>query len=495
MKEKESQKYSFAIKTPVHIGTGERLGRMDFILQGNLCVIVDFDKVLFEFKDKPEALNKFEEEGFAMRDLSLKYKIAPAMVQKYSLHNPGNIRPFNIQEMIKTGMGNPLMPGTSIKGAIRTVLLWHLFEEKNKKETANILKRILDSEVKKEQADDELDHFLFGPDSNHDLLRGLQVGDVEFKLSHLQLLESRVLSLEGNNGFGWKKMGKGGFNTPDPKKATPTCCESLSPGAVSVGRLKLEGFLFDNSLAKRELGFSDKKELLVNLPEKCNQYAKVFIANEIDFFESCNMEEMVNFYNALQKEIPEDKGFFLLHLGWGSGWRGMTGNYLSEADLIDFRKRFSMGEKSFPVFPKTRKIAFENSKPKYPLGWIKVEKIKEGVSKKDQPIEIITTKPKAPPQSELMKNFEEFRLSPSPGNFRKFIEKIKPDEIDELKRLSFEKLRESINIGFVTPLIECEASDEIKKVLAGKFLEFIKKSKKWKGAKLEKYNNLKAMAG
>jgi len=96
--------------------------------------------------------------------------------------------------------------------------------------------------------------------------------------------------------------------------------------------------------------------------------------------------------------------------------------------------------------------------------------------------------------SGLMKNFEEFRFSPSPENFKKFIEEIRPDEVDELKNLSFENMKESINIGFVAPLIECEAPEEIKKVLAIKLLQVIEKSKKWKGDKLEKYNKLKSMA-
>lgn len=492
MKEKKSQEYSFTIRTPVHIGTGERLGRMDFIIQGNRCVIVDFDRVLSEIEGNPEILNEFEDERVIISDLLSKHKIAPAKVQKYSLPNPGNIRPSNIQEMIKTGMGNPLLPGTSIKGAIRTVLLWHLIQENDPKRTSGILKKILGSTVKKEQADDELDHFFFGHDPNHDLLRGLQVGDVEFKLSNLALLESKVLSLTGNNGFGWKKMGKQGFNTPDPPKATSTYCESLSPGTKSVGRVKVENFLFDNHMAESELGFSGRKELLVNLSEKCNQYVKALIADEIDFFKSCNMKEMVNFYNALQEEIPEDNGAFLLHLGWGSGWRGMTGNYLSEADVIDFRNKFMMGKKSSPVFPKTRKIIFENGEPKYTLGWVRIEEVKAQEVDTDRAINISSAKQKPVPQSELINNFDELRLGPSPENFKKFIEKIVPEKINELKNLSFEKV--SINIGFVSPLIECEAPDEVKKVLAIQLLKIIKKGKKWKGDKLEKYNKLKNMA-
>lgn len=501
--------YSFTIQTPVHIGNGERLGKMDFILERNQCLIIDLDMVLSELKDNQSALNEFGGEKFNIRDFLQKYKIPPANVQKYSLPNPGNIRPFNIQEMIKTGMGNALLPGSSIKGSIRTVMLWHLLKDTERKKATDILIGILKSKVKKEQADNELDHFLFGRNPNHDLLRCLQVGDVEFNLSDLKLLECKVLSLNEHNGFGWKKMGKGGFNTPNAREGSSICCESLARDAVSIGRIKFEEFLFENPLTIKELGFSDKKELLVGLPHKCNEFTESFIASEIDFFTSCKMKKMVEFYETLKEEIPQDGGSFFLHLGWGSGWRGMTGNYLDDEYIKGFREKYGkfsnqMGKNikdkatgswvQFPIFPKTRKIAFENGKPKYPLGWIKIEKVKEDAIHKDQPVEIITPKPEPAPETEFMKNFEDFRLNPSPENFKKFIEKIKPEEIDELKVVSFEEMRNSINIGFVAPLAASDIRAEIKKVLAVKLLDVIEKGKKWKGDKLEKYEKLQTIA-
>ena len=45
--------------------------------------------------------------------------------------------------MVKTGFGNPIIPGTSLKGALRTVIFWHLFNETQKVEEIlnNILKK------------------------------------------------------------------------------------------------------------------------------------------------------------------------------------------------------------------------------------------------------------------------------------------------------------------------------------------------------------------
>jgi hypothetical protein len=352
----------------------------------------------------------------------------------------------------------------------------------------------MDRKRKKEQADKELDQLLFGHDPNHDFMRGLHVGDVEFKISALCLADTRVLSLKDFNNYGWKKMGKSAPNVSNSADATSIHVEALQTGSVSKGKIKLDEFLFVNPDAIKELKFSDKKDLLDNFPERCNQYALNFISNEIEFFKSCGMTDLVNFYEDLRSEISQSDGAFFLHLGWGSGWRGMTGNCLEEDDLRNLRSRFLMGKKGFPIFPKTRKIAFENGLPRYPMGWIKIQKTETKPGRPETSTNITTSEPAPVVQSELMRNFEEFRLSPSPEHFKTFIEKIKPDNIEELGSLPFEKMRGIMNIGFVSPLIQCEKSHEIKNLLAHKLLDVIEKSKKWKDDKLDKYNKLKAMA-
>jgi len=41
--------------------------------------------------------------------------------------------------------------------------------------------------------------------------------------------------------------------------------------------------------------------------------------------------------------------------------------------LGDLRRKFRLGKARVPEFPKTRRIVFEDEKPKYPLGWIKLK--------------------------------------------------------------------------------------------------------------------------
>ncbi len=520
--------YRVTVITPVHVGSGSKLGKTDIARHGSQLTVVDMESVFSSFQGDLSVFdNVFEERDFDLFKFLKDNRIPLDEVKKYSIANPDNIRfASEILEMIKTGMGNPMIPGSSIKGAIRTVIWWHLVRsEKNqadvKKELTNLINS-KDKDLKDQRADDKLDERLFGKDPNHDFMRGLQVGDVEFTLSDMKLLDCKVLNLTHENSYGWEKMGKNGFITPDPKKATPLYCESLNLKAASAGKMKIEKFLFDDPLAKH-LNFSDNKELLANLPEKCNEFAETFIADEIAFFKSCNMQEMVKFYSDLEKRIPADNRSFLLHLGWGSGWRGMTGNYLEDCleknDFARLRERFKLGKLYSDVFPKTRKIAFQNGKPAYPLGWIKICSVsassdnKPVLSEKPQAVSesrqslgdkerisvgksalkpATVSAPAIPRQTELMQNFQDFRLNPSPESFAEFAEQITVEEMDELmKNISLKNL--GIHIGYAAPLLSCSAPDEIKKILAAKLLEVIQKSDKWNAKKLEAYKKLEAI--
>jgi CRISPR-associated protein Csm5 len=64
----------------------------------------------------------------------------------------------------------------------------------------------------------------------------------------------------------------------------------------------------------------------------------------------------------------------VIRLGWGSGWKHMTGDYLErDKDILEkIRMNFRLGRPGMP-FPKSRKIAFQNGKPIFPFGWIKLE--------------------------------------------------------------------------------------------------------------------------
>lgn len=379
--EKTVKKYRISIITPVHIGNGNKLSQIDFVLDDNTFWVIDIKKVISILHDNQKALNEFGQAGFDMKEFLNRYNISYSDVKKYSYKCT---YPYlrEISEFVKTGLGNPYIPGSSIKGALRTVILWHLMKDSPSHKIKSLLDQILNSKVEKRQADKMLNKEFFGKDPNYDFLRGLQVGDAEFMIEDIVVGETKVLSIENGKGYGWKKMGKDGFISKDPIRATSIFTEILTQKVTSDVMIRIENFLFDHPLAKEQLGFDNKKRYLTQLAQRCNEYAKEFIKDEIAFYKSCGMNKLKEFYEELIIQMPKNEDSFLLHLGWGSGWRGMTGNYLKGEMLQKFREKFRIGKsikdprtgrwQQFPVFPKTRKIVFKNNQPTYPLGWVKI---------------------------------------------------------------------------------------------------------------------------
>ncbi|MDM8552442.1 type III-A CRISPR-associated RAMP protein Csm5 [Desulfobacterales bacterium HSG2] len=317
---------------------------------------------VFGYDRKLKRLVIHQDSTLPVGNLTLSERLALIMALRHLSASGDHTLGLTRQKSWQQNCSRRLWIPFSIKGAIRTVFLWHLIQSTDIRPA---LEGIIRSRVSDQRADDALDKKLFGKTPNYDFMRGLQVGDVEFPLSDMRVVESKVFNLTDKSG-GWKKMGRNGFTGQDPKKATSLYCESLNPGSVSTGKMKTGDFLFDDPLAKG-LKFSDnKKELLAHLPEKCNAFARHFIANEITFFEFCKMGQMVNFYSRLQEEIPEDNAGFLLHLGWGSGWRGMTGNYMDADMLKKLRVRFNLGSRNFSEFPKPARSRFKTEDLRIP---------------------------------------------------------------------------------------------------------------------------------
>lgn len=81
----------------------------------------------------------------------------------------------------------------------------------------------------------------------------------------------------------------------------------------------------------------------------------------------------------------------------------------------------------------------------------------------------------------------------NPQTFIEFIKSIKPDEIEELRNISFKD--SGINIGYAGELGLADVTEDIKKLIAAKILEITTPNKKWDEKKHERYRKLQAIAG
>lgn len=366
-------KYKIEILSPVHIGNGGKISPIEYVVDDKFNRI-DMDEL---FRDKDFNINGFIDDAkFGSFYLGERYGNIAKKHVMYSLDMSRDatkylmIKKSEIQEFIKTG-GNPYIPGSSIKGAIRTAIMWYALKKNNElyselEEYINKIWSGSEKKLNKKWAGSKIEKMVFGNDPNHDLMRALHISDTERMNSHTLRIENvRILSTR-KVGYGYK-----GFNL---------IAETLKKGTTAHTTIKIDDFLIKN---KEELKFSEMiMEYLYDFEEICNEYARDLIEYEMHFFKKYDdgrLSRIIDFYNEIYNELENG---ILLRLAWGTGWHGMTIGRLLEEDVLErLRKIYNLGRRRnspyfVKPFPKTRKIVFENGMARYPMGWVKFEEVR-----------------------------------------------------------------------------------------------------------------------
>lgn len=418
--------------SPVHVGTGRELTRdLDFYVDPpNQVNVVDFDRVVEVCQKAGVDLVPLIEEGtlsslFSKKHTTLEEDIDPRWAALRKLRrepdqaevdmtpaisyrsrlasvNP----PSSILEQIKNTSFLAYLPGSSIKGAIRTALWWSLLSDENRHTSAvEKLRREL-GRYPRERADNAIEDVVMGPDPNRDLGRTIQVGDAGPGVKPT-VVESLIADALQRGALGWKNLNTRRIEE-DPSHGTSIFCEAISPGERMRTVIRIDEWLF----GQEKLGFHEKKETILNLKQVCNAYAESVVEHEIDFYRRYNLPKIASFYeNTIKRALHMTDGF-LLQMGWGTGWYEKTIVKLFDQALQErIRLRFGLGKMTHrppcggdvqldrnrrgryfcwkcrtggleeeevllaDPFPKTRKIGFENRRPAYPFGWIKLEEV------------------------------------------------------------------------------------------------------------------------
>lgn len=374
-------RYKLKLKTlsSLHIGSGNTISPLEYLIEDRFYRI-DMNR-LFADKD-------FDNEAFIKESMSryfylgdfapnvakshIRYTVkAPTSVRESLLDNLRKRRASEIREFIKS-TDIPYIPGTSIKGAIRTAILWNTIKSGRLSEIENILKR--QGRVDPKRAGVEIEKYIFGKDPNYDLFRVVQISDsMNSNLNLLKISKIRTFTTTPR-GHTWK--------------AFTTFCELLKEDAYLESQLKIDDWLLygkyfngENKEIPKKLRFANKQGLLEDIPKICNEFASYIVEKELSFYQHYDnppeMRVVIQEYEGLKGEFKHlQDSQFLLHLAWGSGWQSMTiGSLLQKDSTFDFlalRKKFRLGKHFIKEFPKTRKVIFENNKPTSVLGWVKI---------------------------------------------------------------------------------------------------------------------------
>lgn len=361
--------------TPVHIGSGRELARdVEFLQWNNEIGVIDEKKTLeiigeenigtwvAIIESQEPLLNYLTtiKKNLKLMDVC-KYTM-PLYANKYS-------QTRTLKEQLRNGTGKPYIPGSSIKGAIRTALL-NIFLEK-------LQRNWREDELKNKRgnfSDKAVQSIIFGKDPNHDFMRFLKTGDALFSNDSMIVLS--VLSLNYLNGQ----------TKRDEKLLQLT--ETIEYDFDTEFRMKLDLDLWQKNI---EFGIIRKEipDFLKDLPslfKVLNDFTASLLQKEIEFWEEdAEIDAVYEYIDDCQQLLEDCKNCreneAVLRLGHGSGWLFMTGGWVKNPTFINDKGKDNLYEKIIDktrpknkfykdyFFPKTRRMDEDGEL----LGFVKLE--------------------------------------------------------------------------------------------------------------------------
>lgn len=359
--------------SPIHIGSGiQYQGNSEYLYfeREKVLVVIDEAKILdiigvenmhiwIEYIE-----DRQQKQNFLEYLRQRKPNISPSDVAARIIPLKGGRVPYfsnTLREQIHNGMGLPYIPGSSLKGAIRTALFTD--ELLRRYEMEGVSERKLGYYDSKENRtifnDKVLQREIFGRDPNSDWLRLLQVGDCHFGAGSTCAAFSETL-----NERNWPNY--------EIKEEVKQLIEYLPKGSTSEFTLHIPEKL-------RDLIFKKMRELFNPISYKLNisslfkivhRHSLRLLKDEIAFFEEANLPngkgELLSFLEEIRDEATGyAENECLLRLGFGTGYRNMTGDWVkklvSDDSLYDEIGAFSRRTTRYNgmPLPKSRKIMFD----------------------------------------------------------------------------------------------------------------------------------------
>lgn len=398
---------TLTVMAPVHIGSGERISSMEFQIKKEgsqtLLSVFSLDALLRWIAGRPDAerlaslLTTMLEnpKNGGLRKFIADYKVPLSLVENYAIPLAEGVRANEVREVltfIKTTGNNVYLPGSSLKGSIRSALLrGTLIQEKNLQERAErlVLKGIAANHTNSSAIEAEV---FVKPQvekkkwSNYDLNRLISIRDSALFEAHetLRLYAVRMLSVSNRNTLHWKLNPTGGSIT--------TLFVEMLPAGFSVKLPVIwQGYLLSELAG--DLHMPEQEVVFVFWNTYLRQVSLNLLRQEHDFYRRHPRSELAQWYEKRLIQMEKaDPNVCILPLGWGSGYDAKTVTDLfsektfvevvkASGNLSAFRNVKGLGKPGnnpagtwlgMADSPKSRKVIYKNETEALPVGWVAI---------------------------------------------------------------------------------------------------------------------------
>ena len=392
---KERYKLTIEPLTPVHIGTGVELTPLDYKVTSKLGT-TDFKKnMYFKFSsDKilkrmiesgdTQKLAKFEEASVkgnmkelqsffqqnltSVEDLDYPCEVTNGFVKRYS-ENQGKDPYDNALKVYQIyrpeGLKTPVIPGSSLKGSIRTAvlnsILYNISDEKYGKLKDDFQE--IRNDKDKPKFESKLQKALLGSysDAKNDPFRAVQIADCSFSAKNSQIVgELYNVSLNKKN------------NEIEPI-GIQIIAESIKGNLMGVAEKAETILLLDSDLLKTNQII--KRITAKEIIKSCNEFFKTQFDNEFEefyeFCESANCSKLDELDKQISNIVNANDNSFVIRVG---RW--------SQVEFVTFGSDFRTpktpkGKDGKPKGWGGTRTLFDYNGQYLPMGWCKctIEKI------------------------------------------------------------------------------------------------------------------------
>lgn len=362
------------VLSPVHIGSGNLLqNNTDFVTTNNgvdnFIRVVDDRKILEligveHLNDWLLSIERKDNTKELVKRFAPNSKVADYSKRRLIDYSQGINPNDTLKEHIHNGMGLPYIPGSSIKGSIRTAILATLVNKVENKET----------KIKTGKSDkfgnpflnaSKIEQELFGKDPNSDIFRFIHVGDAYFEMDSEIAL--RVVNINIRRGDDLQDNSK------------PQLIEAINNGVSSTFEMKIAKDYYDfvrNNF--RDIGnLATEINSLPNLFMLINSHTERLVNSEIEYWDEIDKTGAEDYVENMKRILSEiescEKGKqCVLRIGHASGWRFITGSWTEKLDnfneVVVPASRPNYSRYTEYDFPKSRRIDEESDV----LGFVKL---------------------------------------------------------------------------------------------------------------------------
>ncbi len=379
-------RYRATCLTPLLVGDGRRLSPIDYMVWRDQVNVLDQTRI-FRLLAKGPRL-----EGYLAqlrKAEKLDFSAWGGFAQNFAdrripFEHPSSSAHWNRERgehlfipTFAAGPAGPYLPGSALKGAIRTGIV---AARLNPGALRDVAGRMQSDRPPRRPAEPVEEQVLGNPGQSR--MKAVGISDslpVSFDAMRVYLI--RVAALVARGGrleLGWKQSPRGTADGRRPEESTPYFAEMAAPGTVFEGRWEEDPF-FSQPDILRALNWREAPGA-ARMFEACNQHAAGLLAAHRSYAEQAGLEQLAAALGELESRlgaIGRNGQACLLQMGLGAGFLSKVASLDTGAEsyrqILQRVPLYSRAASTGLPFPKTRKVVFLEGRPATLPGWVLLE--------------------------------------------------------------------------------------------------------------------------